>query len=253
MQITILFHLIMGYVHITIEGYSIEKFINLAKSKGIFLWDLTREKNTILRAKIGIRDFKKLRTVARKTKCGVKLEEKKGLPFLMRKYRKRKIFLYLFGFVCLAILILSRFIWNIQIEGTEKINQDEILSFAKEYGINQGSLKSKIDKDGFINQIRIKRDDIAWIGIEEAGTNLLIKIVEAEEKPEIIDPNEYCQIVAKKDGAIQRIEAQNGTICVELGDIVKKGDILILRYNGRKIYRNKKCTCNRRSLGKSLV
>lgn len=57
MQIAILFHLIMGYVHITIEGYSIEKFINLARSKGIFLWDLNREKNTILKAKIGIRRF----------------------------------------------------------------------------------------------------------------------------------------------------------------------------------------------------
>lgn len=57
MQIAILFHLITGYVHITIEGYSIEKFINLARNKGIFLWDLNREKNTILKAKIGIRRF----------------------------------------------------------------------------------------------------------------------------------------------------------------------------------------------------
>lgn len=229
MQIAILFHLMMGYVHITVEGYSIEKFINLAKSKGILLWDLTRERNTILRAKIGIRDFKKLRLIARKTKCGVKLEEKKGLPFMIRKYRKRKIFLFLFGMVCLTIFILSRFIWNIQIEGNQTIKSEELLNLAKEYGIMEGTLKSKINKNEFINQIRIQRDDIAWIGIEIKGTNLFIKVVEAEEKPEIIDSNEYCQIVAKKDGAIQRIEAQNGTICVEVGDIVKKGDALILR------------------------
>ncbi len=54
-----------------------------------------------------------------------------------------------------------------------------------------------------------------------------VKIVEAKEKPEIIDENEICNVVAKKDGIIKKIVVQNGTAQVTEGNEVKKGDILI--------------------------
>lgn len=63
--------------------------------------------------------------------------------------------------------------------------------------------------------------------MEIKGTNLIIKIAEADSKPDIIDENEYCNIVASKDGIITKVEAQNGTPAVSVGDTVKKGDVLV--------------------------
>ena len=88
-------------------------------------------------------------------------------------------------------------------------------------------LKDKINKEEIINKIRYQREDIAWIGIEIDGTNAIVKIVEADSKPEIIDENDYCNVVASKDAVISKISAQNGTLMVKEGDQVKKGDILI--------------------------
>lgn len=227
MQIAILSHLLTGYVTITIEGYSIEKFINQARRKGIFLWDLDRERNTILKAKIGIRDFKKIRGIARKTKCGVKVEDKKGVPFVLRKYRKRKIFFALLGVVAIGIILLSQFVWNVEVEGNQEIPTEEILRLAKECGIEQGTWKGNIDSQAFTNRMRLEKEEFAWVGVEIQGTNIILKVVEAEKKPEMIATDEYCQIVATKEGAIQRIQAQNGTICVAVGDLVKPGDVLI--------------------------
>ena len=63
--------------------------------------------------------------------------------------------------------------------------------------------------------------------MEIKGTNLIVKVVEADEKPEIINEDEYCNIVAKKDGIIAKVNAQNGTPIVKEGDTVKKGDVLV--------------------------
>ena len=64
-------------------------------------------------------------------------------------------------------------------------------------------------------------------GMKLIGTNAVIEIVEADKAPNIINKNEYCSIVAKKDSMIYSVSAQNGTPLVEEGDIVKKGTALI--------------------------
>lgn len=78
-----------------------------------------------------------------------------------------------------------------------------------------------------INKIRLERNDLAWIGIEIQGTNAIVKIVEADMKPEIIQEDEYCNIVATKDAMIVKVNAQNGVPVVKEGDVVTKGTVLI--------------------------
>ena len=46
--------------------------------------------------------------------------------------------------------------------------------------------------------MRLERNDLAWVGIEIKGTNAIVKIVEAAQKPDIINEEDYCNIVATK-------------------------------------------------------
>ena len=59
------------------------------------------------------------------------------------------------------------------------------------------------------------------------GTNIKVNIVEAVEKPTIIDENEYCDIVAKKEGIVTKINVTNGTALVKEGDVIEQGEKLI--------------------------
>lgn len=59
--------------------------------------------------------------------------------------------------------------------------------------------------------MKLKDDRIAWIGLEIEGTNAKVTIVEATAKPDIIDENEYCDIVANKEGIITKINVTSGT------------------------------------------
>jgi len=223
----ILLEFITGYVSISVEGYYIERFINICISKNILLWNIKREKSSFLYANIGIKNFKKLKEIARKTKCRIELKEKKGIPFILHRYKKRKIFLILLILLLIAIYFASNFIWNIEVIGNEKINSEELIQDLNDQGLKIGMLKSKVNTKDIINNIRLKRQDIAWMGIEIDGTNAQINVVESSPKPDIINEDEYCNIVSDKVGVITKIVPQNGTALVKIGDIVKEGTILI--------------------------
>lgn len=217
----ILLYYIFGYVNISVEGYFIERFINICISKNILLWNMKRKKSSFLYTNIGMKDFRKMKEIAKITKCRVKIQRKRGLPFLLNKYKKRKIFAISLAVILLLIFGTSNFIWNIEIVGNNTIETSEIMKDLNENGLKTGMIKQKINTKEVINNIRLKRNDIAWIGVNIKGTNAIVSIVEADKKPEIIDENEYCNIVTRKDGIITKINVQNGTALVKEGDIVK--------------------------------
>lgn len=230
MYILSLIKFFLGYLRIEVEGYYIEKFINLCTKNKIVIWNLKRDKGTKLYLNIGINDFKKLSPISRKTKCRVKIQKRKGIPFILNRYKKRKIFAIFLVIISFFIYVSSGYIWNIEIHVE---NNSEILGIEddlKNLGVKKGVSKKDIDIDYIANEIRLKRDDISWIGIDIKGTNLITNIVKADEKPKIVDNNDFCNIVSTKSGVIEKIVAQNGTPLVKKGDNVQKGDILIAGY-----------------------
>lgn len=227
MIIKILFSYIIGYLGITIEGYYIERFINMCRSNKIAIWHLKRKKDVQLDFRVNIHDFKEICDIAKKTKCKLRIKSKKGLPFLLHRYKKRKIFFILLIAMIFLTLLSSHFVWNVDIREENGQELENIAKDMEEAGLKTGKLKSKIDTKEIINKIRLQRKDIAWMGIELKGTNAIVKVVKADEKPEIIDDDEYCSIISDKVGMITKINAQTGTANVKVGDIVNVGDTLI--------------------------
>lgn len=216
-----------GYVRVLVEGFYLERFINICNSKKILLWNMTRKRSTCLRVNISVEEYREAVKIAKKTGCKIKIEKKKGLPFIINKYRKRKVFFASIAIIIILLITLSGFVWNIQVEGVDELKKNEIIEFLKKENLKVGVLKSKINTKNLISEIRLQRSDIAWVGIEFKGTNAIIKIVEATKKPEIINEEEVCNIVSKKTAMITKVKAQNGTPLVKEGDVVKKGQVLI--------------------------
>ena len=227
MLIKILLKYIFGYVRVSIEGYYIERFINICTINKLLIWNLKRDKGTKLYLNIGIEDFYKAVKISKKLKCKIKIIRKNGIPFVINKYKKRKVFLGTLVFIILLIGISTNFIWNISIvvDGSEPLEniENDIL----EAGIRVGMKKSEVNIQETINKIRFKRNDISWMGIEIKGTNVIVKVVKSAEAPEVIDEKDYSNIIATKSATITKIIAQNGTAKVKNGDKVEEGQILI--------------------------
>ena len=217
----------VGFCLINVEGFFIERFLNICKNKKIFLQDLQRINGTYIKVKILKSDFREIKHIAKKTKCKVKIEKKSGFPFFINKYRKRKIFAIAILVIAFFIFGITKFVWNIEVIGNESISTEEILNILSEYGIKEGKLKTNIDSQKISNLIRLNRNEFSWIGITIKGTNVIVNVEEVIKIPEIIDKNKNCNIVAKDDAVISKIVVQNGTAKVSVGDEVKKGDLLV--------------------------
>lgn len=227
MLILKLWNYIMGYVIILVEGNSIEKFINICVQKRILIWDIQKAGPASARMKMALKHFRKVRAPARAARCRVSLVSKVGLPFLLRRYRKRKTFI-LGAFVCLILFnILISFIWIVEIDGNKNTSDEEINAVLLKHGIRPGILKYNVNTDNIANALMLEIDELSWTGVSVRGTKLKVSVRERRIPPELVDTDEPCNIIAAKDGMIESIYTQKGTALVKEGDTVIKGQVLV--------------------------
>ncbi len=216
-----------GYVIIRIEGLTLERFLNLAASNDIYLWDINRVDYTTLEMKVSIKGFRQLKEVVKKVGCRVELIEKKGFPFFIYELKQRKMLGL--GFIVFFALIfyLSSLIWHIEVIGNETVATDEILETLEKENIKKGIIKYRVDKDYLENLLLKKYDIFSYLSVNIEGTKLTIEVKERDIPPELIDKDTPCNIVANKKGVIEKVIARNGRVAVKKGDVVQKGQVLI--------------------------
>lgn len=216
-----------GYVIIRVEGLTLERFLNLAASNDIYLWDINRVDYTVLEMKVTIRGFKELKEIIKKVGCRVELIDKKGLPFILYSFRQRKMLG--FGFIIFFALIfyLSSLIWHVEIVGNETVKTEDILEVLERENIKKGIIKYRIDEE-YVEYMLLKEFDIfSYLSVNIEGTKMTIEVKERDLPPEVIDENIPCNIVATKKGVIEKVIARNGRSVVKKGDVVEKGQVLI--------------------------
>ncbi|TCO80042.1 sporulation protein YqfD [Marinisporobacter balticus] len=227
MIIVKLWNFFRGYVVIKIEGLALEKFINYAIARGIYLWDIVRIDYTTLEAKVGLEGYKELRHIVKRAGCRVKIRQKIGYPFFMYKIKMRKMFVVGFAIAICIIMSTTSFVWNVEIVGNEKISQTEIRERLNELGLYTGVCKYKLDLSDIENNMMIELENLAWVGIEIQGTKAIVEIVENVSPPEKIPKEVPCDIIARKKGVINKLIVKEGDALVQEGDIVKNGQVLM--------------------------
>ena len=222
-----LWNYLRGYVIIIIEGFFIEKFINICARRRIHLWDVRLQSERRVTARMSISGFRLIRPVARKTGCRVRLLRKRGLPFVFSKYRRRKAFFA--GAVLFFILInvLASFVWSIEITGNEKLDTVFLENALAANGIRTGALKYRIDTRRAVERMMLEIGRLSWISISIKGTKVKVQVRERGDIPEIVPRHIPCDIVALRDGIIRQVIAKEGIEAVSEGDTVKKGQVLI--------------------------
>ena len=215
-----------GYVMIEVVGFSVERFLNLAVHRDVYVWDVERRGNK-LTMKVGAQGYKMLKPCARKTGCKMKIINKTGMPFIKHRYRKRKMIPV--GILIFIILIYSMasFVWLIEVEGNEKVNSQEIVEKLLESGYKVGGLKRKMNLRNAEEVLMNSFTDILWTGISFEGTKLVVEITETVPEPELVDYSSPSNIIANSDALILEIVTRKGTPKVKEGDTVRKGDVLV--------------------------
>lgn len=205
--------------------------MNLCSNHHILLWDIARQEDCYTMY-ISLSDFYKLRPIVKKTGTRAAVLERYGLPFFIRKMRKRKVFALGLP-CCLAFLIaMSQFVWAIDFEGNVSITDDVLLDFLAENGVDYGVAKNKVDIEALEAGLRENFDIITWTSARIEGTHFIVKIKEndlaVEEETEDDKENwPGSNLVATQDGVVVSILTRQGVPKVTEGTSVQKGDVLV--------------------------
>ncbi len=217
----------MGYVEVQVEGYFVERFINLCMNRNIEIWDIKRKHDGIIEFKIRNCDMNKINKIAEVTRSNISIVNEVGIPHLAKKYKKRRIFFIVFFCAILGIYLLSLRIWKIEIVGDFSIPINEIREELIQEDFKIGVAKKNLDFDKIKRNIYIRRNDILWMGFEIKGTKAIVEVTE-RKLPNVDELDGVpCNIVSDKDGVVEKILVRVGNKMVEKGDVVFKGDILV--------------------------
>ncbi|GAY76367.1 stage IV sporulation protein [Sporolactobacillus inulinus] len=78
-----------GYLRAEIIGAEPERFIRIALREQIRIWNIMRTNETTLTCSIALTDSNALRMMLKESKCRIRILEKNGLPFYLRKLKLR--------------------------------------------------------------------------------------------------------------------------------------------------------------------
>lgn len=143
---------------------------------------------------------------------------------------------YFLGAVLALVIVLAHiysltlFVYEVDVSCSSGIECDieGAKMLLQQNGIVAGMRRSEVDKQGISNLILKNLDDVAGCTVRREGGKLFISLFPAKLKYEVFDGN----IISAFDGVVTFAEAFCGDLQVKVGDMVKKGDVLIKNNGG---------------------
>ena len=218
---------IRGYYTVTVEGLDTESFLNYLIRNKIYVYNVNRMEKSKIQFNIDRNNYKKLKKIHRSNKFKIKVKKQTGIPFIAKR-----IYTYRGMVICaiISLIILmstSQFVTDVYITAPEGIDKTALKKELYIQGVKPGVYKKSIDRKIVRENIMGKFKQIAYVSINVKGTNIFVNITKKDESQNSDENSNYCNIIAQKDGIIEKIFPRSGEAIVQEGDIVKKGDVLI--------------------------
>lgn len=222
-----LLHLAEGTVRIRVQSPFPERVFNFLSAHAMRFWDVTRYCDTEFSCTLARRDYRRLRQMGAGLDCEIRVEKREGAPYLAKRLRRRMV-LTLSLAAAVAVLALGSFcVWDFEIEGETAVSDEEILRALQKYGVGIGTFCGDIDSEVLRNHILLDLPELSWITVNVRGFKAYVQVRPRTPKPEIVDAETPVNIVARRSGVVQKVEALGGEAVVLPGSTVKEGDLLI--------------------------
>lgn len=218
--------MVRGWVAFSVSGKYPERFINIASRHRVRLWNVHRSEDRFT-ACMYRSDYRRIRPLAHGAGVRLKVISKNGLPTMLFRYRERVgILIGACAFV-LSIFVMSLFIWSIDISGLETVSHAEMNDVLRDHGLYIGAFKPSLDVQKLSRDVMIERHEIGWMAVNVTGSYASVEIKEEAVPPEVDDIYSPCNVKARSDGVIVRIEAAEGETVVMEGSGVIEGQLIV--------------------------
>ncbi len=218
-----------GYVTVCLRGAGIERVLNSAAQAGVAVLKVERLTSDVVLARMAAQDFRRLRPLIREWMNGprvsVSILDRHGLPFLLRRFRRRAFLALGLGLAALAVIYLSSFVWFIQVFGNETLAVEVIKAAVEKTGLRAGVPRGAVDARRIEQQLLEDLPQLTWVQLRNQGIKVEIHVRE-REAPELAAQGAG-HIYAKRDGLVIELLVLRGTAQVREGDTVRRDELLI--------------------------
>lgn len=216
---------LFGYVEFAFTKGFFEGFINDCFEQKINIHDIKRNEDCISAVCLA-REYKRLRSVAKKNGGTVKIIKRHGIAFPLSRLAGRSGIIA--GFLAFIIIFnaLSGCVWSIEITGNKSIKTAQLGDFLQENGLYEGRRWDDISTSTIENLVLAKYDECAFVHINRFGSKAVVEIDEGVLNPKPDNAKGRANLKATKDGIITYTNIKRGWDIVKIGSAVTKGDLL---------------------------
>lgn len=151
-----------------------------------------------------------------------------GFPALLSSLLKRPGIIAGIMIIIIMNFISHYFIWELEVCGNSSVKDEEILEELARHGCSPGAFIPAIDFKMLHNNVLLSTDKITWISVNMDGSYGRVEVRESlGDKNTLLTDEKAGNIVASEDGMIMLCEAVEGVASVEIGESVKKGQLLL--------------------------
>lgn len=220
-----LLSLLRGYVVIRLKSANCEKIINLLRKKGIRMWDVEKNEDTV-KFKISYDDYKKYEEILRETKS--ETVNTKGLAFKFSKLKVRKGFVAGLFILLVCLYVITSLVWNVEIVGTNNVTAKNIVKVLEDNKITMPIAHSSLKPKKIETMLYKNFDNFKFIEVYIEGSNLIIFVREKETEKAEIKSTDPSSIISTKNAIVNKVIAKSGQSMVKEGDVVYEGQTLVM-------------------------
>lgn len=221
-----LYRYLSGYLDVTVTGARPEQLVNRAVAAGMDLWNLRRRPERLTGCLL-LADFHRIRPLARATRCRVRIRGRRGLPFLLRRLRARRMLVAGAACCTAALLWFTSHYWVVEVRGTELVDARAIRAGAARLGLRPGVVRWRVDLRRVEAELPRLVPDLGLVTVRTQGTRAVVAVVERVAPPPL-KASGRVDIVADRDGCVvESVVAFWGMAKVKAGAAVAPGQTLI--------------------------
>lgn len=219
-------------ITLKLRGRMMERFIGRALREGVRFQKIERTGAREMELCATERNAARLMELAEEYGIDLSVTGEAGRPALKKRVIERRTLPL--GLI-LSLMLMTSFtarIWRVEavsVDGAaDGATLRAICQSVSGMGAGPGRLRSEIDREALAMRIHADWPQLTHVSVRTEGVYLRVEVAMEETAPEVYEIDEIRDLVASRDAMIVYIEPLAGRACVKAGDVVRKGQTLIL-------------------------
>lgn len=206
---------------LVIEGLNFDRLFKNLDANGIVLYNFRRHSYKKCEFSLSLKDYIKANSLNFFKEYKLSMSKTYNFGWFLSTF-VRNIGLYVGIMASIVIgVLIGHITLKIDVLGNNKIDDVEIIESLNQIGVSTNKVNT-VSNEEIEQYIKTEFEEVSLVSVVKRGTNLIVNI---KEKELIID--NFSPICADTNMLINKINIVQGVAKVCVGDIVKKGDVLV--------------------------